>query len=65
MASLKASGKTPPARERFTKRVIGIRRESRQDFNSFVGIMSSEQEASEELRTDISYFISGCRSKIG
>jgi hypothetical protein len=30
--------------------VIGIRRESRQDFNSLVGIISSEQEASEELR---------------
>jgi hypothetical protein len=30
--------------------VIGIKRESRQDFNSLVGIISSEQEASEELR---------------
>ena len=50
MAVLKESGKVPSVMERFIIVVIGIRRESMQDFSSLVGIRSRGQVALVEDR---------------
>ena len=47
---LKELGKVPSERERFTMLVIGMIIESRQDLRKKVGMMSSVQEALEDLR---------------
>ena len=47
---MKALGKVPSERERFTMLVMGMIRESRQDLSKKVGMMSRVQEAFEDLR---------------
>jgi hypothetical protein len=50
MAVLKEDGKVPSESERLMIVVIGDRRESMQDFKSFVGIRSREHVEFEEER---------------
>ena len=50
---MKELGKIPSERARLMMLVIGSRRESRQDLSRKVGMISSSQEALEDLRIAI------------